>query len=165
MSEDFFPVPQIWAQGALMDRAAREADYARSIADSHEYWMERAQRLGVAYLPTPNPTLEIRAGDVIALVARSEAVAQLVEGEALERLDGYDLFRRNCATELLRALDPGDGRILLGKRVDPDGPLHFVPALAFEGAARHDLEVSAAVIPSFRSRRLDAMRRREGRGG
>ena len=52
MSEDFFPVPQIWAQGALMDRAAREADYARSIADSHEYWMERAQRLDWITPPT-----------------------------------------------------------------------------------------------------------------
>ena len=52
MSEDFFPVPQVWAQGALMDRAAREADYARSIADSHEYWMERAQRLDWITPPT-----------------------------------------------------------------------------------------------------------------
>ena len=52
MSDDFFPVPDIWAKGALMDRAARTADYARSIDDSHAYWLERAQRLDWITPPT-----------------------------------------------------------------------------------------------------------------
>lgn len=29
MSDDFFPVPEDWAKNALMDKAARAADYAR----------------------------------------------------------------------------------------------------------------------------------------
>ncbi|WP_303394802.1 acetyl-coenzyme A synthetase N-terminal domain-containing protein, partial [Sphingobium sp. Z007] len=52
MSDDFFPVPEAWAKDALMDRAARDADYARSISDSHAYWLERAQRLDWIKPPT-----------------------------------------------------------------------------------------------------------------
>ncbi|WIW88310.1 acetate--CoA ligase [Sphingobium sp. V4] len=52
MSDDFFPVPDSWATGSLMDRAAREADYARSIDDAHAYWLERAQRLDWVRPPT-----------------------------------------------------------------------------------------------------------------
>ncbi|BBF68704.1 acetate--CoA ligase [Sphingomonas bisphenolicum] len=52
MSDDFFPVPEAWAKDALMDRAARDADYARSIEDSHGYWLERAQRLDWIAAPT-----------------------------------------------------------------------------------------------------------------
>ena len=52
MSDDFFPVPEQWATGALMDRAAREADYDRSIGDAHDYWLERAKRLDWIDFPT-----------------------------------------------------------------------------------------------------------------
>jgi acetyl-CoA synthetase len=52
MSDDFFPVPEEWAKGALMDRAARDADYARSIETPHDYWLERAQRLDWITAPT-----------------------------------------------------------------------------------------------------------------
>ncbi|MEC3950691.1 acetate--CoA ligase [Sphingobium sp. HWE2-09] len=52
MSDDFFPVPEDWATHALMDRAARDADYARSITDSDAYWLERAQRLDWITPPT-----------------------------------------------------------------------------------------------------------------
>jgi acetyl-CoA synthetase len=52
MSDDFFPVPEQWATGALMDRAAREADYDRSIGDAHDYWLERAKRLNWIDFPT-----------------------------------------------------------------------------------------------------------------
>eukprot|EP00456_Euglypha_rotunda_P069220 TRINITY_DN60802_c0_g1_i1.p3 TRINITY_DN60802_c0_g1~~TRINITY_DN60802_c0_g1_i1.p3 ORF type:complete len:140 (+),score=30.48 TRINITY_DN60802_c0_g1_i1:407-826(+) len=52
MSDDFFPVPESWAKGALMDRAAREADYARSIDDADAYWLEKAQRLDWISAPT-----------------------------------------------------------------------------------------------------------------
>jgi len=52
MSDDFFPVPEAWAKDALMDRAARDADYARSIETPHDYWLERAQRLDWITPPT-----------------------------------------------------------------------------------------------------------------
>ena len=52
MSDDFFPVPEAWATGSLMDRATRDADYARSIETPHDYWLERAQRLDWITPPT-----------------------------------------------------------------------------------------------------------------
>ncbi len=52
MSDDFFPVPEAWAKDALMDRAARDADYARSIGDADAYWLERTQRLDWITPPT-----------------------------------------------------------------------------------------------------------------
>ncbi|BBD00987.1 MULTISPECIES: acetate--CoA ligase [Sphingobium] len=52
MSDDFFPVPEEWTTGSLMDRAARDADYARSIETPHDYWLERAQRLDWITPPT-----------------------------------------------------------------------------------------------------------------
>ena len=52
MSDDYFPVPGAWASEALMDRAARDADYRRSIEDSHAYWLDRAKRLDWIKAPT-----------------------------------------------------------------------------------------------------------------
>jgi acetyl-CoA synthetase len=52
MPDDFFPVLDSWAKGSLMDRADREADYARSIDDADAYWLERAQRLDWITPPT-----------------------------------------------------------------------------------------------------------------
>jgi acetyl-CoA synthetase len=52
MPDDFFPVPDSWAKGSLMDRADREADYARSIDDADAYWLERAERLDWITPPT-----------------------------------------------------------------------------------------------------------------
>lgn len=52
MPEDFFPVPQAWAEGAYMDRGKREADYARSVEDSDAYWLDRAGRLDWMTPPT-----------------------------------------------------------------------------------------------------------------
>ncbi|CAM8653098.1 acetate--CoA ligase [Sphingobium cupriresistens] len=63
MSDDFFPVPESWAKGALMDRAARDADYARSIEDSDAYWLERAQRLDWITVPTKCNESSFAEGD------------------------------------------------------------------------------------------------------
>lgn len=52
MSDDYFPVPDAWATSALMDRAAREADYNRSVEDGQAYWLERAKRLDWSRFPT-----------------------------------------------------------------------------------------------------------------
>jgi acetyl-CoA synthetase len=52
MSDDYFPVPETWAKNALMDRAARAADYARSLEEPDAYWLERAQRLDWITPPT-----------------------------------------------------------------------------------------------------------------
>ena len=63
MSDDFFPVPEQWATGALMDRAAREADYDRSIGDAHGYWLERAKRLDWIDFPTKTNESSFAEGD------------------------------------------------------------------------------------------------------
>ncbi len=63
MSDDFFPVPQAWAKDALMDQAARDADYARSIEDSHAYWLDRAQRLDWITPPTRADESSFAEGD------------------------------------------------------------------------------------------------------
>lgn len=52
MPNDLFPVPDDWAKGALMDRAARDADYARSIDDPQAYWLDRAKRIDWIDFPT-----------------------------------------------------------------------------------------------------------------
>jgi di/tricarboxylate transporter len=48
--------------------------------------IERRQRFGIAFLPTPNAQLEIREGDILALMARREDVAGLTEAAGLEPL-------------------------------------------------------------------------------
>ena len=63
MSDDFFPVPEQWATGSLMDRAAREADYDRSIGDAHGYWLERAKRLDWIDFPTKTNESSFAEGD------------------------------------------------------------------------------------------------------
>ncbi|BAV65002.1 acetate--CoA ligase [Sphingobium cloacae] len=52
MSDDFFPVPAVWAKNALLDLEGRAADYKRSIEDGHAYWLERAKRLDWITPPT-----------------------------------------------------------------------------------------------------------------
>jgi acetyl-CoA synthetase len=52
MSDDFFPVPKIWAEEAAFDRAGRAADYARSIDAPEAYWLDRAKRLDWIKAPT-----------------------------------------------------------------------------------------------------------------
>ncbi|BBD99141.1 acetate--CoA ligase [Sphingobium amiense] len=52
MSDDFFPVPKIWAEEAAFDRAGRAADYARSIEAPEAYWLEQAKRLDWIRTPT-----------------------------------------------------------------------------------------------------------------
>ncbi len=57
--------------------------------------------------------------------------------ERSEELYGYNLFLRNCATELIRSLnsafpDPETGRTALGGWLEPDSTLLFIPFLFYE---------------------------------
>lgn len=73
------------------------------------------------------------------------ATAGLLEGELEEQrerseeLYGYNLFRRNCATELIRSLngsfaDSKSGRKALGGWLEADEGLVFIPFLFYEQA-------------------------------
>jgi di/tricarboxylate transporter len=48
--------------------------------------IERAERFGTAYLTTPDPSLEIHVGDVLAAAVQPESVPALVEAQRLEIL-------------------------------------------------------------------------------
>ena len=45
MSDTTYPVPQEWAEGALIDDAGYQALYRRSIEDPDGFWREQGQRL------------------------------------------------------------------------------------------------------------------------
>lgn len=45
MSETTYPVPQEWAEGALIDDAGYQEMYRRSVEDPDGFWREQAQRL------------------------------------------------------------------------------------------------------------------------
>lgn len=74
-------------------------------------------------------------------------------------LHGYDLLRRNCATELLREIEaafgtPESAARALGAAVTPDAGLRFVPFVWF-AHARSELRVSRLEErPGWRLRRL-----------
>ena len=46
--------------------------------------IERTARFGTQYFTTPNPGLDVREGDVLALMARPEDLTRLIESEKLE---------------------------------------------------------------------------------
>ncbi|MFB0874797.1 MULTISPECIES: acetate--CoA ligase [unclassified Sphingobium] len=52
MSDDLFPIPADWAAHARVGKAARTADYWRSLDDADAYWLEQAGRLDWATSPT-----------------------------------------------------------------------------------------------------------------
>ncbi len=45
MAESIYPVPQEWAEGALVDAARYDAMYRRSVEDPEGFWREAAQRI------------------------------------------------------------------------------------------------------------------------
>ncbi|QDX25564.1 acetate--CoA ligase [Sphingomonas suaedae] len=45
MAESIYPVPQQWAEGALIDAAGYQTMYRRSVEDPEGFWGEAAQRL------------------------------------------------------------------------------------------------------------------------
>jgi hypothetical protein len=89
-----------------------------------------------------------------ATLASALARARATERRQVERIRaryGYDLFRRNCATELARTLDDALGADGIG-----DGPLDFVP-LALSARLRR--LPAAAATTDLPSRRRTAITR------
>ena len=110
-------------------------------------------------LPLPSAQLKVPllGGDALAVSKRSEDRIR----EALDRLHGYSLFERNCATELARSLvdafpDASQAEVALGGSLAPSASSFFPVALFHR--ARRDLRTSAGwTLPSYRIRRLEEL--------
>lgn len=103
------------------------------------------------------------------LQATRQALAEelnLLE-ERSEELYGYNLFRRNCATELIRSLnstfaDARTGEAALGGWLEPDSGLVFVPFLFYEqSCATFPLE-DEQTLTARRLRKLEKLYEQEG---
>jgi len=110
-------------------------------------------------LPLPSARLEVPllGGDALAVSVQNE---DRIRG-ALDRLHGYGLFGRNCATELARSLvdafpDASQSEAALGGNLSPGGASFFPLALFHK--ARVDLRTSEDwTLPSYRTRRLEEL--------
>ena len=74
---------------------------------------------------------------------------------ALEERYAYDLFSRNCVTEIFRNVNQALGNETeqrLGGRIDPD--THFIPFTAFESVQNHYAVSNSQVLLSFRQQAL-----------
>ncbi len=109
-------------------------------------------------------SLEMLPGDRDALLftaGRLEDEIGVVEKKREERY-GYNLFSRNCATELVRSLnavfsDSESGKMALGGWLEADDPLLFVPFLFYEQAvAAFSLE-GEQFLPARRLRNLETL--------
>ncbi|WP_336974051.1 acetate--CoA ligase [Sphingobium aromaticiconvertens] len=119
MSDDYFPVPEDWARNALMDQAARAADYARSLKDPEAYWLERAQRLDWITPPT----------------CANESSFDEADFGVKWFADGVLNVSANCIDRHLA--ERGDQTAIIWEPDSPDGqPRHFTYAQVHEQVCR-----------------------------
>lgn len=79
-----------------------------------------------------------------------------------EELYGYNLFNRNCATELVRSLnstfpDPESGEEVLGGWMEPDSGLVFIPFLFYEQSVSTFSLQDEQFLQARRLRNLDTL--------
>jgi len=102
----------------------------------------------------PYPALTAAALKTAIAAARAR---ERMYSEALHDLYGYNLFRRNCATELLRTLASAvaDGAAPRGSRNEPDGLLSFIPFVAVRSVGHTYHVVATSEQLSYRRLALD----------
>ena len=93
-----------------------------------------------------------------------QAVARVRRNEAqlharVQQRMGYHVLRRNCATELLRAVQAGfpsesAAAAALGGRVDPADGLHFAPFAWLDAIERGFRGTRRSTLPPYRTRAL-----------
>ncbi len=123
--------------------------------------------LGRRRLPARGRTLAARApaGDLAAALVE----AQLRRDDAQRALDqrfAYDLFDRNCITELVRLVDEAfdsaeEARQAMGGRIEPGETFGFVPFVFFDGVRTRLRVARVERVPSFRERELARVEREE----
>jgi hypothetical protein len=112
----------------------------------------------ILLMATPRPG----AGRQVGFAERRHRVFR----DKVKAAYGYHLIRRNCATELVRALGSAlptdrDHDRLLGGPVDPDADLAFIPFLLYEKLASRLAPDRRFMLPSYRNRALAAFSARE----
>jgi hypothetical protein len=109
-------------------------------------------------------TLSTLEGDRDALLftgARLQDEIGALEKKRTERY-GYNLFSRNCATELVRSLnstfaDPESGKMALGGWLEADAGLLFIPFLFYERSVSAFSLEEEGFLPARRLRNLEIL--------
>jgi len=175
------PFPEA-AFAELEAAATRLGEIGAARAEGRDLRVDRAAPARSAPHRAPFLPAFERADLALALAAAREREA--AHEAELKRVYGYNLFSRNCVTEIFRTLDAALARDLLareptldgpelrariraasverlGGHVDPDDGLNFIPAVS-ETSVREGYAVAAvAELPSYRRARLAEMYERE----
>ena len=113
--------------------------------------IERAERFGPSYLPTPDPSLEIHEGDILAAAVLPEHVPALAEAQRLEPLEvsESDMERWRQAFGVAMVL------------IHPDSQLIGHTLAESEFRSKHHLHVSGVrrageIVHDFARHKLDA---------
>jgi len=98
------------------------------------------------------------ASDAAAMLTATREYHRLLQEKLLQTY-GYNLFTKNCVTELFVTLYSSfpsgeDARLALGGYVDPESSMFFVPFLSFGMVRDAFSQSSARTLPSFRHRYL-----------
>jgi hypothetical protein len=148
------------AQGSVaeLERARRLAAPARSEERQLQPRRSRAVTTG----------LQVSA-EAAALAARAAAARRDEARRALEQTYRYNLFTRNCATEIVREVNESFGgsvqaREALGGILEPGERLSFVPFRlpAAVRAAFPAPQTRTELLPSYRLRQLERLYRQRG---
>jgi len=144
----------------LEEWAARSAEYRAALAGGRALYaaVERRppeRRRLLATIATATPRGELR--ESLAAARMRVRAAR----DALRDVRGYDLVRRNCATDVIATLNRALGgtqaaREALGGALEPGEGLGFVPFVLFEQVRERLAVTRVERVPSYRERRLRA---------
>lgn len=152
------PVDEL-GYNALEDAANRRLELERGLREDHAVRLFAGRLLPEGAGEIARPPLPRRAG--AAHAAASARAREAAHARAVERVYGYRLFTRNCATELLDTVRAALDAAELGGEIDPYASLRFVPRRAFAEVGRRWNVVGQGEIPSLRRTRIEEMARHE----
>jgi len=174
---------EVWQRARATETLDEDGLAALELAASRWQVAEHAMATGTLPLAIPNPSLPQRPARVavpdVAFTDDALARARERAREDERRYDtwlherrGYHLVTRNCVSEIFHTIDAalaehqeGSGAAArdLGTRIDPDGPLHFVPLVSARVVNTSWPVTAVRELPSYRRERLRAMATNEGR--
>lgn len=165
---------RLWAQAervderryqAVEDALNRSIELARGLREGRDIRVH-----GEALVPARAPDGRVAWRPALGRDALDRALDEARRREreharALLELYRYQLFTRNCVTEIFAGVDetfPEEEQVArLGGVVQPDRGLHFWPRFAFRAVERSWRVSERGEIPSFRRTRLAQMKTRE----
>jgi hypothetical protein len=142
---------------------------AWEMAQVHER-QRRVRILTKVTLPTRPAivSLKMLPVDRDALLLTARLLKDEIESleKTREERYGYNLFSRNCATELVRSLnstfsDPESGKKALGGWLEPDDGLLFIPFLFYERSGSAFSLEEEQFLPARRLRNLETLYEQE----